>query len=140
MAYHNILLSLNGKDDEKAAVDEAMRLKALFTADLSIVHINDPGAGKAHMMMDSLPRITEADIQNQLQRFGYGDEAAKLNIVLIDSEAYADAIARLTVDYDLLIMGHHPKSRLLANLKDSTDERVADKIRCPVLLVPLNPT
>ena len=137
MPYHNMLLSLNGKDEEKRVVDEAMRLKAFFKAELSVVHINDPGAGKAHMMMGTLPRITAEDIRKQLEQFGFGEQAGKLDIIVTDSEAYADAIARVTRDYDLLVMGHHPKSRLLANLKDSVDERVADKIRCPVLLVPL---
>ena len=138
MPYHNILLSLNGKDEEKRVIDEAMQLKSFFKAELSIVHINDPGAGKAHMLMDTLPRTSEEDIRKQLNQFGYADEAQKIRIILNDSETYANAISRVTKDYDLLIMGHHPKSRLLAHLKDSIDEKVADRIDCPILLVPLN--
>lgn len=137
MLYKNILLSLNCKDDEKNVVAEAMRLKSFFGANLSVVHINDPGAGKAHMLMDTLPRVRARDIANQFQKFGYPEEAGKIKPILIDSEAYAKAIARVTKGFDLLIMGHHPKSRLLAFLKDATDERVADKIDCPILLVPL---
>ena len=137
MLYKNILLSLNCRDDEKRVVDEAMRLKSFLEVRLSVVHINDPGAGKAHMMMDALPRISESDIENQFQKFGYGEEINKIKIILIDSETYAKAIAGVTKDFDLLIMGHHPKSRILAFLKDSIDERVADRIHCPVMLVPL---
>jgi nucleotide-binding universal stress UspA family protein len=137
MDYKNIVLSLNCSDDEKRAIDEAMRLKSFLGANLSVVHINDPGAGKAHMLMDTLPRINENDIVNQFQKFGYGEEAKKIKIILIDSETYAKAIAGVTKEFDLLIMGHHPKNPILAFLKDSTDERVADKINCPVMLVPL---
>ena len=137
MSYKNMLLSLNCRDDEKGVLDEAMRLKSFFGADLSVVHINDPGAGKAHMMMDTLPRVGESDIVKQFQRFGYGEEISEIKIILIDSETYASAIARVTKDFDLLIMGHHPKSRLLAFLKDSTDELAADRIDCPIMLVPL---
>jgi nucleotide-binding universal stress UspA family protein len=137
MAYKNILLSLNCRDDEKRVLDEAMRLKSYSGANLSVVHINDPGAGKAHMLMDTLPRVSENDIVNQFEKFGYGEEAQRIKIILIDSETYAKAIARITKGFDLLIMGHHPKSRILAFLKDSTDERVADRINCPILLVPL---
>jgi nucleotide-binding universal stress UspA family protein len=137
MHYKNILLSLNCRDDEKRVVDEAMRLTSFFAANLSIVHINDPGAGKAHMMMGTLPRVRKRDIVDQFQKFGYGENATKLKIILIDSETYAKAIARVTKNFDLLIMGHHPKSRILAFLKDSTDERVADRINCPIMLVPL---
>jgi len=137
MRYKNILLSLNGRNDEQRVVDEAMRLTSFFGATLSVVHINDPGAGKAHMLMDTLPRVSERDIVNQFQKFGYGEKVEKIKIILIDSETYAKAIARVTKDFDLLIMGHHPKSRILAFLKDSTDERVADRIHCPIMLVPL---
>lgn len=137
MHYKNILLSLNCRDDEKRVLDEAIRLKSFFEANLSVVHINDPGAGKAHMMMDTLPRVRKSDIEDQFKKFGYGDELSKIKIILKDSETYAKAIAGVTKDFDLLIMGHHPKSRILAFLKDSTDERVADRIHCPIMLVPL---
>ena len=137
MRYKNILLSLNGRNDEQRVVDEAMRLTSFFGATLSVVHINDPGAGKAHMLMDTLPRVSERDIVNQFQKFGYGEKVEKIKIILIDSETYAKAIARVTKEFDLLIMGHHPKSRILAFLEDSTDERVADRIHCPIMLVPL---
>jgi len=137
MPYKKILLSVRCRDEEKRVVDEAMRLTSFFGATLSVVHINDPGAGKAHMLMDTLPRVRERDIVNQFQKFGYGDKAEKIKIILIDSETYAKAIARVTKDFDLLMMGHHPKSRILAFLKDSTDEHVADKVNCPILLVPL---
>jgi nucleotide-binding universal stress UspA family protein len=135
--YKNILLSLNGRNDEQRVIDEVMRLTSFFGATLSVVHINDPGAGKAHMLMDTLPRVSERDIVDQFQKFGYGEKVEKIKIILIDSETYAKAIARVTKDFDLLIMGHHPKSRILAFLKDSTDERVADRIQCPIMLVPL---
>jgi len=67
MRYKNILLSLNGRNDEQRVVDEAMRLTSFFGATLSVVHINDPGAGKAHMLMDTLPRVSERDIVDQFQ-------------------------------------------------------------------------
>jgi nucleotide-binding universal stress UspA family protein len=137
MSYKNIVLSLNCSEEEKRVIDEAMQLKSFFGANLSVVHINDPGAGKAHMLMDTLPRVTEDDIVAQFQKFGYGQEVKQIKIILIDSETYAKAIAGVTKEFDLLIMGHHPKNPVLAFLKDSTDERVADQINCPIMLVPL---
>jgi nucleotide-binding universal stress UspA family protein len=137
MPYKKILLSVRCRDEEKRVVDEAMRLTSFFGATLSIVHINDPAAAKAHMLMGTLPRIEEEDIVDQFRKFGYEQDAEKVDIILIDSEAYAEEIARATKGFDLLIMGHYPKSRILAVLKDSTDERVADRIQCPIMLVPL---
>ena len=101
MAYKNILLSLDCRDDEKRVLDEAMNLKSYFGASLSVVHINDPGAGKAHMLMDTLPRVSENDIVNQFEKFGYGEEARRSKIILNDSETYAKAIAR--VKYSVLL-------------------------------------
>ena len=137
MLYKKILLSLHCRDDEKRTVDEAIQLASFFKASLAVIVVNDPGAGKAHMMMDTLPRVTEDDVVNQLKKFGYGTEAQKIKITLVDSESYIQAIARTTKDFDLIIMGHHHKNRLVALLKDSTDEQVADRIDCPILLVPL---
>jgi hypothetical protein len=68
MYYKNILLSLNYRDDEKRVLDEVMRLKSFFRANLSVVHINDPGAGKPHMLMDTLPRVRKRDIEDQFQK------------------------------------------------------------------------
>lgn len=138
MPYKKILLSLNCSDDERRAVDEAIRLKDFCGATLSVVHINDPAAGKAHMLMDTLPRVEKEDILNLFQKFGYGQEGKYIDILFSDSEDDVKAIARTSKDFDLLVMGHHPKSRIVAALKDSTDERVADRIVCPIMLVPLD--
>ncbi|MCB0277321.1 MAG: universal stress protein [Calditrichaeota bacterium] len=46
-------------------------------------------------------------------------------------------MAKATRRADLLIIGHHPKNALHAFLVDATDERVADLVDCPVLLVPV---
>ena len=57
MHYKNMLRSLNCRDDEKRVLDEAMCLKSYFGANLSVAHVNEPGAGKAHMLMDTLNEI-----------------------------------------------------------------------------------
>lgn len=137
MHYNRMLLSIDCSGDEKEAVDEAFRLKSIFQSSLSVLAINDPGAGKAHMMMDTLPRVTKDDIVSELRNFGYAAQIDEVEIITLDDESYAAAIARASKDFDLLIMGHHPKNRVLAMLKDSTDEQVADRIDCPMLLVPL---
>ena len=137
MHYNKILLSLNGAVDEKKVIDEAIFLESFFKARLSIVVINDPAAGKAHMLMDTLPRVDREDVQALLHQLGYHDQAEATEIILLESESPVQAIARMSDDFDLLVMGHHAKNRLVAFLKDSTDERVADRIDCPVLLVPL---
>lgn len=139
MAYKKIILALQGTEDEAPVIREAMRLLDHFEAELSTVHVNDPAAGKAHLMMGSLPLVTADDIRRQIADLGYGETSRRIQITLLEGEKYANEIAKASVEADLLIMGHHPKNRFMASLTDSTDEQVADRVQCPMLLVPCPP-
>ncbi len=122
--------------DENNVINEAIRLAETLNADLSAFHVNDPAAGKAHMMMDTLPLVSEEDIREQFRKAGYEKEANEIKITLTESDSYAKEIAKATENIDLLVIGHHPKNAFLAALIDSVDERVADLVSCPVLVVP----
>ena len=137
MLYSRIFLSLAGKEDESKAIAEALRIVSALKAKLTVVHINDPGAGQAHMMMDTLPKTTEADLIDKFVKAGFGQQVNDIEFRLIEDESYARAIAVATREADLLVMGHHAKNMFMALLTDGTDERVADLMQCPVLLVPL---
>ena len=138
MLYERIFLSLAGKVDESKAIEESVRISSALNAKLTVIHINDPGAGMPHMMMDSLPKVTEDDMIGLFVKAGFGQQVSDIEFRIMDDESYARAIATATREADLLIMGHHHKNRLMSLLTDSTDERVADRIGCPVLLVPLD--
>jgi nucleotide-binding universal stress UspA family protein len=137
MLYKKIFLCLSGKDDESKAIQECMRIVTALKADLTVVHINDPGAGYAHMMMDTLPRTTTDDLIAMFVKAGFDAQVSEIEFRLLDDESYANAIAKVSQEAHLLVMGHHAKNLLIAHLKDSIDERVADLIQCPALLVPL---
>jgi len=136
MPYKKILIALECTGDENNVIDEALRLAGTLHAELSAFHVNDPAAGKAHMMMDTLPLVSEEDIREQFRKAGYEKEANEIKITITESESYAQEIAKATEDIDLLVIGHHSKNAFLAALIDSVDERVADLVSCPVLLVP----
>jgi nucleotide-binding universal stress UspA family protein len=136
MNYKKILLSLEVLEDENNVIKEAVSLTSLFNAELTAVHINDPSAGKPSMMMDSLPLKTENDIREQFRKLGYEKEAKEIKVNIIESQHYAKEIADAAKKADLLIIGHHPKNRFLASIIDSVDERVADIVPCPMLVVP----
>lgn len=137
MLYQKIFLSLAGKDGEDKAIEEAMRIVSALNARLTVVHINDPAAGKTHMMMDTLPKVTVDEMIEMFVKVGYSDQLHEIEFRLVEDESYAKAIATATREADLLILGHHPKNAIMAHLTDGTDERVADLMQCPVLLVPL---
>lgn len=137
MPYKNILLSLAFKEEEDTVIREAIRLKTNLDAQLAVFHINDPGAGKAHMMMDGLPLVTEEDIRSRFRKLGYKKEADEIDVIVKEGESYPSEIAAATNDADLLVIGHKKKNSFLAFLIDSTDERVSDLVSCPVLVVPM---
>jgi nucleotide-binding universal stress UspA family protein len=137
MLYKKIFLALSAKHDESKAIQECMRVATALEADLTVVHINDPAAGHAHMMMDTLPETTTDELVDMFVKAGFGARVNEIEFRVLDDESYAKAIAKASGEAQLLIMGHHSKNLLMAHLKDGTDERVADLIQCPVLLVPL---
>ena len=53
MPYKKILIALECRDEENKVITEAIRLADALNAELSAFHVNDPAAGKAHMMMDT---------------------------------------------------------------------------------------
>jgi nucleotide-binding universal stress UspA family protein len=137
MLYKKIFLSLSGEEDEGKVIQECMRIVMALKADLTVIHVNDPAAGYAHMMMDTLPKTTIDEMKDMFVEAGFGVQVNEIGFRLMEDESYARAIAAATREADLLIMGHHAKNLLMAHLKDGIDERVADLIQCPVLLVPL---
>jgi nucleotide-binding universal stress UspA family protein len=137
MLYKKIFLALSGKNDESKAIQECMRIVTELKAALTVVHINDPAAGHPHMMMDTLPKTTTDNLTEMFVKAGFGARVNEIEFRLQSNESYANAIAAATREADLLVMGHHAKNLLMAHLTDGIDERVADLINCPVLLVPL---
>lgn len=136
MPYKKILIALECNDEEKNVIEEAIRLAENLNADLSVFHVNDPAAGKAHLMMDTLPFASEDDIREQFRKAGHEKQGREIKITITESESYAQEIAKATEDVDLLVIGHHSKNAFIAALVDSVDERVADLVSCPVLMVP----
>jgi len=137
MAYQKILLALAGKAEEKKVIQEAMRLKEEFKAELSVFHVNDIGAGKVHATMVSIPLHKEEDVRGWISNAGFEKGASEVKISIKENSKCAEEIAKATQPADLLIIGHHHKNRFLAAIIDSVDEHVADLVSCPVLLVPM---
>ena len=137
MLFENIYLSLAGQDNESGLIAEAIRIVTELNANLTVIHINDPNAGMGHMMPDTNPKITKEEMMGYFIKAGFGAFVNEIIFRLFEGKPFAAAIAEVTRDADLLIMGHHHKNLLKALLIHGIDERVADRIQCPVLLVPV---
>lgn len=137
MLFKNIFLSLAGQEDESWLIAESMRIVSALEANLTVIHINDPNAGMGHMMPDTYPKITREEMVNEFIKAGFGSFVDKITFRLLEGKPFSRAIAKGTRDADLLIMGHHQRNALKGLLLHGTDEKVADQIQCPVLLVPV---
>jgi len=137
MPYSKLLLALAGKKEENSVIKEAVRLATELNAELSVVHVNDPSAGKISMMMDPEPLVTEENIRNQFRALNFESQADTIDIHIMTSSTVVKAVASSAASADLLILGHHKKHRISASFYDSVDERLADLVcsRCPILLV-----
>jgi len=74
-----------------------------------VVHINDPAAGKAHVLMDTLPRIEEEDIVDLLHKFGY-EKVSELKLAVAEkiqsfvlNGGYMFAMCSATDSFDIAL-------------------------------------
>ncbi len=136
MPFDNVLVALAGMDDEENVIHETVRLVRALDAQLTVLHVNDPKAGKVSMMMESHRLVNEEDLRNQFRNLGYNTTADNLKFNIITGVSLPKVIAGATEGMDLLVIGHRRKNRFLAAFADSADKHLADLVACPVLIVP----
>ncbi len=136
MPFDNVLVALAGMEDEENVIHETVRLVRALDAQLTVLHINDPKAGKVSMMMESHRLVKEEDLRTQFRNLGYNTTADNLRFNIITGTSLPKVIAKATEGVDLLVIGHRRKNRFLAAFADSADKHLADLVNCPVLIVP----
>lgn len=138
MEYKNLLVAISCSDADVKVLTQAAVLSQALDASITLIHVNDPHAGKVHAMMDSIPRNDKDDIRKHLDNLGFDSLANSVNVIAAEGQHYPEVIAAAAADFDMLIIGHRRKSKMMASLTDSTDERVADLAHNCVMLVPLD--
>jgi len=138
MIYKNLLVAISCGDTDEKVLQHAAALANSLDASLTAIHVNDPAAGKTHSMMDSLPKFDDAKIREHFDQLGFDTYAKSMQIISAEGEHYPSVIAEAAADYDLLIIGHRRKGKMLAFMTDSTDEKVADLAQNCIMLVPLD--
>ena len=136
MPFNKMLVALAGMDDEENVIHETVRLAQALQAELTVLHVNDPSAGKISMMMETERLVEEDDLRNQFRTLGYDTTAETLKFDIVTEASLPKAIAQATQDMDLLVIGHRRKNRFLAAFADSADKHLCDQVSCPVLIVP----
>ena len=136
MPFDSILVALAGMDDEENVIHETVRLAQALGAEVTVLHVNDPKAGKVSMMMETERMVTEEALRDQFRKLGYDTTASMLKFNIVTGSSLPRAIAEATHNVDLLVIGHRRKNRFLAAFADSADKHLADLVSCPVLIVP----
>jgi nucleotide-binding universal stress UspA family protein len=135
MSYRQIVVALAGQSDEESVIHEAVRLANVAGAEIRVLHVNDPAAGKVTMMMDAERLVDEEHFRRQFAELGYGDLSRTMAVDVRTSAHLPREIATATEGADLLVIGHRRKHRFLAALA-AADKHLADMVTCPVLIVP----
>ncbi len=136
MSYKRILLALCGRGDEGDVIRKAMELKNQLGANLTVIHVNDIHAGEMSMMMDSPHKFTEEEIRERFAANGFEKEADGIDIKIVKDENTAQAIASVTENVDMLILGHRKQSSFKEHFFDSVDEGIVNHANCPVMVIP----
>ena len=136
MPFDNILVALAGMADEENVIHETVRLVRALNAQLTVLHVNAPKAGKVSMMMEAQRLVEEEDLRNQFRALGYNTTADNLKFNIVTGTSLPKVIAGATESMDLLVIGHRRKNRFLAAFADSADKHLSDLVNCPVLIVP----
>jgi len=130
------MLALCGRGDEGDVIRKAIELKNQLGANLTVVHVNDLHAGEMSMMMDAPHKFTEEEVRERFIANGFAEEAKGLEIKIVKDESISKAIAEVTKNADLLILGHRKQNSFKEHFFDSVDEGIVNHANCPVMVVP----
>ncbi len=136
MHYRTMTVALEGDPDEVHVIRESIRLARELGADLTVLHVNPPGADAPHMMMDAPRSVDEDELRSLIRKAGHAEVAERMTIRIEEGDPYQDVIAAAAEAADLLVVGHDPKHPFVAALTPGVDKKIANVAPCPVLVVP----
>ena len=136
MAYKKILVALSCTGNEIALIDEAVRLANTLNAELHALHVNDPHAGEMSMMMESAGhKFNEEEIKKMFREAGHEEIATGMDVKIRVNTSVLKEVTSCAKDIDLLILGHKKLSGGTEYISDTIDERIVNRVDCPVLIV-----
>ena len=145
--FKNILCPVDMHPRSKMALRKAINIAHQFNSKIVLLSIHEEFISKKQMIMsrvsvsslgDEFKKIaTEAknDMKNLVKELEADD--IKCEYILRDGTP-ADIIVKLSneMDIDLIVMGTNGRESLLDYIVGSTTQRVVEKSKCPVLVMP----
>ena len=145
--FKNILCPVDMHPRSKMALRKAINIAHQFNSKIVLLSIHEEFLSKKQMIMsrvsvsslgDEFKKIaTEAknDMKNLVKELEADD--IKCEYILRDGTP-ADIIVKLSneMDIDLIVMGTNGRESLLDYIVGSTTQKVVEKSKCPVLVMP----
>jgi|TARA_B100000315_G_scaffold61725_1_gene56038 nucleotide-binding universal stress UspA family protein len=138
MKYQSIVLALSCSESSSPVIEVAFDCVKQYNADLKVLHVNDPAAGKMSMMMDGAGhKYTEPEIMDMLMARNSDLNTDAVHIQILTSEDIPEAVSMAVVEGDLLVVGHRRMTIIKEKLSDSLDQQIINKVNCHSLVIPI---
>ena len=131
--FKNLLYAIDLNDDHSTSVACALKIARLFQGTIHMLYVNDVQAGYRHPTdrEDAVAlKVKQSVPESLLEGQDIIYEVAKGNTVH-EIVRYAKK-----QQIDLILTGHKYRGKLYASLFDSTDLKIIDEARLPVLVIP----
>lgn len=138
-----IACALSAHGDEDQILATALAMQAVHNARLSVVHVVGTALAVTGYALSEMVEASGIDdpcpnarsLRGYAERLHGGSLAAAIGFDIRTGDPLEDLVA-MSDEVDLLIVGHHHHNLLERLLGRSTDVRLVERARCPVLVVP----
>lgn len=133
IGFKNLLYAIDLNDDHSTSVVYALEIARQLQGTIHMLYVNDEQAGYRH------PTDREDAVALKVKK--YASESLLEGQTIIYATAKGNTV-REVVRYakehkiDLIMIGHKYRGKLYATLFDSTDIKIIDEARLPVLVIP----
>jgi len=135
-----ILIAVDGSDNNKKAVNEAVALAKALGAELSAVYVTNnaeirPNAFGGDTSAQERAALVEKESKEAFAHVNKAAEAAgiKLNCILVSGQPGTE-IVKLTSGYDLVVCGSLGRTGLSKVLMGSVSSAIVKYSECPVMV------
>ncbi|MBQ3684827.1 MAG: universal stress protein [Candidatus Methanomethylophilaceae archaeon] len=135
-----ILVAVDGSDNNKKAVDEAVALAKALGADLNAVYVTNnadirPNAFGGDASAQERAALVEKESKEAFSYINKASEAAgiELNCILVSGQPGTE-IVKLTSDYDLIVCGTLGRTGLSKVIIGSVSSAIVKYSECPVMV------
>ncbi len=133
IGFKNLLYAIDLNDDHATSVTYALKIARDLEGTIHMLYVNDAQAGYRH------PTDREDAVALKVQQSVPESLLEGQNIIYATAKGNTvQEVVRYAKEHkiDLIMIGHKYRGKLYATLFDSTDIKIIDEARLPVLVIP----